>query len=316
MKTIVPNFNSCNDNKVFDCNVCPLAKQKRLPFLHSVTTSSSCFDLVHVDIWGPYSTLTLFGSKYFLTLVDDGSRYTWVYLIKHKSDASLLVQSFFNMILNQFKTTIKVFRIDNSPEFAIDFFYASKGVVYQLSCVETLHQNAVVERKHQHLLNVARTLRFQANLPLKFWGDCVLTAIYLINRIPGPFLHGLTHYERLLGHPLVYDHLRVFGYLCFAFALHRNRTKLDPRAKACIFLGHPFDSKGYKLYDLSTKTCFISRDVVFREPVFPFKHWTSKSVSFSSYQSFHVSSSTIGSRHFTGPCAFGFCRIFPSFVLC
>ena len=255
MINIVPELSSCNNNKAFECNVCLLAKQKRLPFPHSVTTSS-CFDLVHADIWGPYSTPSLTSSKYFLTLVDDYSRCTWVYLMKQKSYASLLIQSFFNMILNQFKTTIKVLRIDNGPEFAIDSFYASKGIVHQLSCVESPQQNAVVERKHQHLLNVARALRFQASLPLKLWGDCVLTATYLINRIPSSFLHDLTPYEKLLGHPPTYAHLKTFGCLCFASTLSRNITKFDPRAKACIFLRYPFGSKGYKLYDLSTKSCF------------------------------------------------------------
>ena len=111
------------------------------------------------------------------------------------------------MIQTQFKVPIKVFRTDNGLEFALSSFYASKGIIHQLSCVETPQQNAVAERKHKHLLNVARALRFQANLPLKFWEDCVLTATYLINRLPSPLLQNLTPYEKLLGHPPTYNHL-------------------------------------------------------------------------------------------------------------
>ena len=168
LNTIVPEIKSCNNNKPFDCHICPLTKQKKLPFPHSTSISLSCFDLIYADFSGPYSTPSLNGSRYFLTLVDDHNRCTCVYLLTHKFDASSLIQSFFNMILTQFKVPIKVFRTDNGLEFALSSFYASKGIIHQLSCVETPQQNAVAERKHKHLLNVARALRFHANLPLKF----------------------------------------------------------------------------------------------------------------------------------------------------
>ena len=207
--------------------------------------------------------------------------------MKYKSEASSLIQFFYNLILTQFNLPIKVIRSNNGPEFALNSFYASKGIMHQLSCVETPQQNSVVERKHQHLLTMARALRFQANLPLKFWGDCVLIATYLINRTPSPLLQNITPYEKLLGHAPSYGHLRIFGCLCFVSTLCRDRTKFDATAKPCMFPGYPFGTKGYKVYDLATKTCFIFRDVVFKETIFPFKHWLShsKPVSFSSYPS-------------------------------
>ena len=122
-------------------------------------------------------------------------------------------------------------------------------------------------------------MRFQANLPLKFWGDCVLTATYLINRTASPLLHNITPYEKLLGHSPSYGHLRIF--LCFASTLSRDRTKFDARAKPRMFIGYPFGTKGYKVYDLATKTCFVSRDVVVKETIFLFKHWMSHSKSIS-----------------------------------
>ena len=75
--------------------------------------------------------------------------------------------------------------------------FAEHGIHHQTSCVGTSQQNGRVKRKHRHNLNVARALRFQAFLPDEFWGECVLTACYLINRTPYVLLDGRTPYERL-----------------------------------------------------------------------------------------------------------------------
>ncbi len=117
--------------------------------------------------------------------------------MKQKSEIGPLIQSFFNLIKTQFSVSIKMVRSDNGLEFQMPTFYAKHDTLHQKSCVSTPQQNAIVKRKHQHLLVVARALRFQANLPLPFWGYCVLTATHLINRIPTPLLGNKSQFALL-----------------------------------------------------------------------------------------------------------------------
>lgn len=173
----------------------------------------------------------------------------------------------------QFGVSIKILRSDNGSEFLnapLKALLDSLGVIHQTSCVYTPQQNGKVERKHRQLLNVARALRFQASLLIHFWGDCLLAATYLINRTPTPLLSGQSPFEVLFHKPPSYNHLKVFGCLCYATIVPHQRDKFAPIAIKGVFLGYPYGTKGYRVIDLETKRVFISRDVQFVEHIFPF----------------------------------------------
>ncbi|KAG7557929.1 Integrase catalytic core [Arabidopsis suecica] len=210
---------SCSSFDSHSCEICIRAKHSRDSFPLSNTTSHKAFDLIHCDLWGPYRTTALCGSRFFLTIVDD---------------------------------------------------YSQKGIIHETSCVGTPQQNGRVERKHQHILNVARALRFQANLPIEFWGYCALTAGYLINRTPTKLLHGKTPFELVYGRPPPLDHLRVLGCLCFVHNQKHGGDKFASRSTRSVFLGYPFAKKGWRVYNLDTGVVSVSRDVIFKEDEFPF----------------------------------------------
>ena len=109
-----------------------------------------------------------------------------------------------------------------------------------------------MERKHRHLLEMSIALRFQAHLPLKFRGDCVLTAAYIINRLPTRVLQNYTPYEKLLHKAPQYQHMRVFGCLVFASNPTKIGDEFQPRGVPCLFLSYPAIQKGYKVLNLLT----------------------------------------------------------------
>lgn len=125
-------------------------------------------------------------------------------------------------------------------------------------------------RKHRYLLETARDLLFQSGLPLRFWGDCILAATYLINKFSSSVLKDKSPYEILYNKLPTYSNLRSFGCLCYSTVPNTHRDKLQPSAIPCVFIDYPFGKKDYKLYDLQNKVFFVSRDVIFHEHVFAF----------------------------------------------
>ncbi|KAD3640307.1 hypothetical protein E3N88_29530 [Mikania micrantha] len=229
------------NSKTF-CDSCVKAKFARLAFPISVTKTNACFELIHFDVWGKYRTPSFTRASYFLTIVDDFSRAIWVFLLKHKHQASNCLVNFHKRI-----------RCDNGGGgFTLNHmleFYAKEGILLETTCPHTPQQNGVVERKHWHLLETARALKFEANLPTRFWGECILTPTHVINRLPSEVIDNKTPYEVLYNQKPNYEHMKVFGCLAYYKSTKTKGDKFEMRGRPGIFLGYPQGTKGHKIFD-------------------------------------------------------------------
>nr|GEU95505.1 histone-lysine N-methyltransferase family member SUVH9-like [Tanacetum cinerariifolium] len=116
------------------------------------------------------------------------------------------------------------------------------------------------ERKHRHLLDTTRALKFHSGLLSEFWGDCVLTSTFLINKMPMEILDWKTPFEMLNGNVPGYKQLRVMGCMCFATITKPHKDKYSPRSIKSVLMGYSLGQKRYTLYNLETHEVFCSRD--------------------------------------------------------
>ena len=175
---------------------------------------------------------------------------------------------FKNNVEKQSGYYIKCLRTDRGGEYiSNDFikFCKDYGIKRQLTTSFTPQQNGVCERKNRTIVNMARSMLHSQDLEFMFWADACRTSVYILNRSPTKSLEGITPYEAWYERKPSVEHFRVFGCLAYAHIPDEKRRKLDPKRKACIFMGYCKNSKAYRLYNPKTKSIVISRDVIFDE---------------------------------------------------
>jgi transposase InsO family protein len=157
---------------------------------------------LHMDLFGMIAYISIGGSKYCLVIMDDYSRFTWVFFLQEKSQTQETLKGFLRWAQNKFELRIKKIRSNNGTEFKnsqIERFLEDEGIKHEFSSPYTPQQNGVVERKNRTLLDMARTMLDEYKTPDRFWAKAINTTCYSINRL---YLHRIlkkTSYELLTG---------------------------------------------------------------------------------------------------------------------
>ncbi|GKB05788.1 ribonuclease H-like domain-containing protein [Tanacetum coccineum] len=265
------NFISYNKEKSpHVCHACQLGKHVKLPFSSSTSIVSSCFEIIHSDIWTS-PIISTGGFKYYVIFLDHFSHYLWINPLRTKFEVFAKFVHFRSYVKNQFKCGILNFQCDHGGEFdntqLLDLF-STNGIQMRFSCPKTSQQKGKSERMIRTINNMIRTLLFQAHLPPTFWVEALHMAAYLLNLLPSTAIQNEILLTKLFNKQPNYSKLYTFGCLCYPYLspLH----KLAPRATPCIFLGYPAYHHGYRCLDLTTNKIIISRHVTFDEHPFPY----------------------------------------------
>jgi transposase InsO family protein len=167
------------------CSACQAGKQvaNTHPTKAFMSTSRP-LELLHMDLFGHTNYVSAGGNLYCLVIVDDFSRYTWVFFLHDKSEVASIFKKFAKKSQNEFDCKIKKIRSDNGKEFDntnIHEYYDEIGIKHEVSATYTPQQNGVVERKNKTLITLARTMIDEYNTPERFWAEAVNTACYASN---------------------------------------------------------------------------------------------------------------------------------------
>ncbi|KAJ9557700.1 LOW QUALITY PROTEIN: hypothetical protein OSB04_012314 [Centaurea solstitialis] len=172
--------------KVSLCSACEKGKQTRASFKSKqISSISSPLQLLHMDLFGPVNVQSIAGKKYTLVIVDEYSRYTWVFFLRAKSDAPEEIILFVRKMERLNNLTVRSIRSDHGTEFknsTLETFFEQKGITQNFSSVRTPQQNGVAERRNRTLIEAARSMLSEANLATQFWAEAVNTACYTQNR--------------------------------------------------------------------------------------------------------------------------------------
>ena len=263
--------------KSSECEECIKNKMVNKP--HKNTNNNRSIqlgDLLLMDLSGPYDVDDNF-KRFYLLIIDDHTRYIWIYIIFYKNEAMQHMINLIKSINNKYNITVKAVRTDNGSEFVnstVTIFFNSYEIEHQKTTIYSPESNGITERYNRTVKNMIRCLLNKTNLPAEYWTEAAKTSVYILNRCLSTKNKIKSAYELLNKRKPSLKHMKIFGCKCF-YIIKNNKNKLLPRSKIAIFLGYNNEHQAYNLLDINTREIKVSRDVKFIENVFPTLHGNS-----------------------------------------
>lgn len=216
----------------FECVACAKGKAHHKNISKDPAIRASApLERVHSDICGPMRTPSHGKARYFLTLVDDHTRFGWVYFLKNKDDLTKTFEEWHKKVTTQSGQTVKSLRSDNGGEYIGKHFQAvikKHGITHERAAPYTPQHNGVAERRNLTLEELARCMLQHAGLGDEFWAEAIYYANCIANLAPTKAVKDITPYEAWHGNaPSVAD-LHVFGCRALTRVQTDDIGKFDP----------------------------------------------------------------------------------------
>jgi hypothetical protein len=270
----------------FHCETCAISKSTHTKPKAIGMPTTEPFELIHSDLSGKFSTKSIGGSRYFISFIDDSTRFKWVRFIKHKSEAPDVIKNFIAYVKTQFKTDVRRFRSDNGGEYIeknLETWFKAKGIIHEPSPAYTHECNGIAERFNRTAVTTARAM-IQQEDQLKLWAEAISAAVYTMNIVPHSTLpNKITAYEALYKRKPAIQHLKPFGttaYVHIPVEARKPGTKLMHRAETGIHVGYGKSSKIRRIYIPDRDVVVESRDVTFK----PYQRTETRAIEFMNEQ--------------------------------
>jgi transposase InsO family protein len=270
-----------------DCDECDISKLTRAPHTKPAERAKGVLERVFSDVHGPIQVQGRKGERYWVTFIDDFSRFTMLYLLKSKDQVFEAFTHYTNWAENQMnrriqkwdeqgiRKTVKCLRDDKGGEYSshkLREFCLMHGIDREHTIRDTPQQNGVAERMNRTLAEGITAMFATSKLPPSSWPWAASALVRTINRLPSSAIDSRTPFELWNGEMPSLGMLRTWGCEALVHLQKDQQQKpFGPHARKCVFIGYPTDYKGWRFIDLLTGKEIISDSAIFYEDRFPGK---------------------------------------------